>query len=74
MKSITFSDARENLADIIGQITEDREPVTVTKRGGQSVVLMSLAEYRSEKETSYLLRSPVNAQRLLDSIEQLESL
>jgi antitoxin YefM len=36
-------------------------------------VIVSLAEYQSLKETAYLLRSPANARRLLEAIEELES-
>ena len=34
---------------------------------------MALSEYESLRETAYLLRSPENARRLVDAIEQLES-
>jgi antitoxin YefM len=33
---------------------------------------MSLEDYESLKETAYLLRSPRNARRLLESIKELE--
>ncbi len=34
---------------------------------------MSLDDYKAMKETAYLLRSPKSAQRLLESIAQLEA-
>jgi hypothetical protein len=34
---------------------------------------MSLEDYHSLEETAYLLRSPNNAQRLLESIAELEA-
>jgi antitoxin YefM len=37
------------------------------------VVIVSLEDYQSLKETAYLLRSPENARRLLASIGRLES-
>jgi antitoxin YefM len=32
-------------------------------------VLISLDDYRAMEETAYLLRSPANARRLMDSVE-----
>ena len=55
------------------QVCNDHEPVIVTRGRRQSVVLLSLEDFESLEETAYLLRSPVNARRLLVSIEQLES-
>ncbi|WP_409258543.1 type II toxin-antitoxin system Phd/YefM family antitoxin, partial [Klebsiella pneumoniae] len=40
---------------------------------GEACVLMSLEEYNSLEETAYLLRSPANARRLMDSIDSLKS-
>ncbi|ECI3619967.1 type II toxin-antitoxin system prevent-host-death family antitoxin [Salmonella enterica subsp. enterica] len=45
----------------------------ITRQNGEACVLMSLEEYNSLKETAYLLRFPVNARRLADSIESLKS-
>ena len=72
MKSITYTAARENLANTINRVCEDQSPVVITRNRDQAVVMMSLAEYESLQETAYLLRSPANAKRLLESIEQLE--
>jgi len=55
------------------QTVEDRAPVLITRQNGESCVLMSLEEYNSLEETAYLLRSPKNARRLMDSIESLKS-
>ena len=72
MKSITYSQARENLAGTITQVCEDHAPVIITKKGTKAVVMISLEDYEAMEETTYLLRSPKNAKRLLESIEQLE--
>ena len=37
------------------------------------MVMMSLAEYEALEETAHLLRSPANAQRLIDAIRSLEA-
>ena len=72
MKSITYTAARENLASTINRVCEDQAPVVITKNRDQAVVMLSLAEYESLQETAYLLRSPANARRLLESIASLE--
>jgi len=73
VKSITYTTAREKLADTISRVCEDHAPVIVTKRRDKSVVIMSLEDYESLMETTHLLRSPRNARRLLESIQQLET-
>jgi antitoxin YefM len=52
---------------------EDHDPVIVTRRNSEVVVIMSLEDYESLNETAYLLQSPRSAKRLLESIEELES-
>ena len=51
----------------------DREEVVVTRAGKDPVVIVSLEDYESLKETAYLLRNPANARRLFTSIERLEA-
>ena len=50
----------------------DHDPVMITKRPDKAVVMMSLEDYEALQETAYLLRSPKNARRLLESIHELE--
>lgn len=73
MKAITYTRVREKLADTISKVCEDHDPVIITKRRDKAVVMISLEDYESLVETSYLLKSPRNARRLLESIQQLES-
>jgi len=73
MDTITYSAARANLADTMDRVCDDHEPVIITRSGQQSVVMVSLDDFKSLEETSYLLRSPKNARRLLESIAELEA-
>ena len=73
MDAITYSTARANLADTMDRVCEDHEPIIITRTGEQAVVMMSLEDFKALEETSYLLRSPKNARRLLESIASLES-
>ncbi len=72
MNVFTYTSARENLAKTIERVVSDRDPVIITKKNDMSVVMMSLGDFESLQETAYLLRSPKNARRLLDSIAELE--
>jgi antitoxin YefM len=69
MTAIAATEARRNIFKLIDQVTANREAIEITSKRG-SAVLMSLAEYDSLRETAYLLRSPANAKRLLESIIQ----
>jgi len=55
------------------RVCEDHAPVIITRRGDQAVVMVSLDDYESLEETAYLLRSPRNAQRLREAVEQLRA-
>jgi antitoxin YefM len=70
---MTYSTARANLAGVMNRVCEDHEPLIITRNGDQSVVMLSLDDYKALEETAYLLRTPTNARRLLTSIAQLNS-
>ena len=67
--SITASEARKNLFPLIEQVNNDRQPVEITSKGGDAV-LISRADFDALSETAFLLRVPANARRLLDSLAQ----
>lgn len=73
MKTITYTAARENLAMTMQQVCDDHDPVVITRKRDQVVVMMSLEDYNSLEETAYLLRSPKNARRLRDAVDQLRA-
>ncbi|MEN8180543.1 MAG: type II toxin-antitoxin system prevent-host-death family antitoxin [Pseudomonadota bacterium] len=73
MDAITYTRARANLAQTIDSVCDNHEPVIITKKNDRSVVMLSLEDFQALEETSYLLRSPSNARRLLDSINELDS-
>lgn len=67
--AITASEARRDLFGLIERVNLDHTEVEITSKRG-SAVLMSKDEFDSLVETSYLLRSPENARRLLNALEQ----
>jgi antitoxin YefM len=73
MKTMTYSESRAKYAETLNSVVEDREEVIITRAGHDPVVIVSLDDYESLKETAYLLRSPENARRLLASIDRLEA-
>ena len=73
MKTMSYSDSRAHYAEMLDTVTDDREEVIITRAGHEPVVVVSLDDYESLKETAYLLKSPANARRLLASIELLEN-
>ncbi len=72
MDTITYSNARIRLAATMKKVCENHEPVIITRQKEESVVMLSLEDFRAIEETAYLLRVPKNARRLLESIAELE--
>ena len=72
MKTISYSAARAGLAQAMKKACKDHEPVIITRQKAESVVMLSLEDFTALEETSYLLRVPKNAKRLLESIAELE--
>jgi antitoxin YefM len=72
MRTMTYSESRAKYAETLNAVVDDREEVVITRAGREPVVIVSLDDYQSLKESAYLLRSPENARRLLASIGRLE--
>lgn len=73
MEAIPYTTLRANLAKQMDRVCEDHAPVIVTRKASASVVMISLDDYEALEETSYLLRSPKGARRLIESIVELET-
>ncbi|MEU7840472.1 type II toxin-antitoxin system prevent-host-death family antitoxin [Micromonospora sp. NPDC049114] len=72
MRTVNFTQLRQNLAAELDSVINDAEEVVVTRSGHEPVVIVPLAEYESMKETEYLLRNPANAAALRRSMAELE--
>jgi antitoxin YefM len=57
----------------MAKVCDDHSPVIITRKTAQPVVMMSLEDFEALEETAYLLRSPKNARRLLESVAELEA-
>lgn len=73
MGYVSYTELRQNLKKHLDNVCESRAPLVVTRQNGESVVMISLAEYQSLEETLHLLRDPANAERLLQSIREAEA-
>lgn len=73
MRTMTYTESRARYAEVLDAVVNDREEIVITRTGHDPVVILSLTEYESLRETALLLRSPANARRLLDAVDRLES-
>ncbi len=67
---VTYSYARQNLAKILREAEERQEPIIIKRRGHEDMALIPADELRSLEESAHLLRSPKNAQRLLQALQR----
>ena len=68
MEIINYSEARQNFKAVLDRVTNDQDCTVITRGGVEDAVIMSKSHYDSIMETLYLMRSPANAQHLLDAI------
>ena len=73
MQTMTFSQIRQQLATAINTVVDNHSPIIVTRQNKESVVMISLNDYRSMEETAYLMQSMTNASRLNSAISQLNA-
>ena len=73
MDVVTYSDARAHLKDVMDRAIHDKQEIVVTRKKGESVVVVSLETWNAVKETLHLLSTPKNASRLRASIAQLDT-
>jgi len=72
METVNYTDFRSNLKHWFDKVIDDVSDIVIKRKGGKDLVLISLDEYNSLKETSYLLTGK-NGEVLLNSIKELES-
>ena len=73
IRETTYTGARQNLASLMDQVTDTREPVYIRRRGKEDVALIAASELSGLMETEYLLRSPKNAERLRQAEEEIRA-
>jgi antitoxin YefM len=73
MDAVSYSDLRQNLKRYLDKVFTDNDPMIITRKNNENLVLLSIAEYNSLIETNYLMANEVNAKHLLKSIRQARS-
>lgn len=73
MRTLSSTDLRANLSSVMDQVNDDHEPVIVTRAKGKPVVMVSLEDWASMDETTYLLASPANKAALMRAIGELDA-
>ncbi|HMT44104.1 MAG TPA: type II toxin-antitoxin system prevent-host-death family antitoxin [Chakrabartia sp.] len=73
MEIVTYSETRANLKAIMDRVVEDHTPTAITRQRGKPVVMVSLEDWNAMQETMYLLSTPNNAKRLLNSIANADA-
>jgi len=66
----TYTHARARLASLIDEVTKNREVVIIQRRGSEDVAMIAADELAGILETAHLLRSPINAERLLTALDR----
>lgn len=64
------TDAKNDLFKLLDQVVENHQVYIINRREGENVALIAESDLLSLVETVYLLRSPANARRLMDAIEE----
>jgi antitoxin YefM len=71
MDVLSYSDTRSRLKEVMDRVVSDRSPVVVSRKNGESVVMVSLSDWNAIDETLHLVSSPANAKRLREAINEL---
>lgn len=73
MTALSYTAAGRNPAKAMKRVCDDHDPVVITRRNAESVLMLSLGNYEALCETSYLPQSPKNARRPIESIGELNA-
>ncbi|MCZ2110453.1 MAG: type II toxin-antitoxin system prevent-host-death family antitoxin [Dehalococcoidia bacterium] len=72
MTEVSYTYARAHLAELCDKAVDDRQPIVITRRNGESVALIAADELSAMETTVHLLSSPANARRLFEALESAE--
>ena len=73
MKTLSSTELRANLSAVMDRVNDDHEPVIVHRAKGKPVVMVSLEDWASMDETTYLTASPANKAALDEAIRGLNA-
>jgi len=64
VKTLSYTEARNQFAGLMEMVNRDRHPVSITRKGVSSVVLIAAEEYEAMEATLHLLSTPANSERI----------
>lgn len=70
MEITTYSNFRQHLKSFLDKVFLNQSPLYISRSNGEDVVVLSKSDYESLMETFHLLKSPKNASRLMEGIEE----
>ncbi|MES0491110.1 MAG: type II toxin-antitoxin system prevent-host-death family antitoxin [Leptospirales bacterium] len=73
MEAVSYSDLRKNLKSYLDHVYQDHDPLIVTRKNNENVVMISMQEYNSLIESNYLMANEANAKHLMKSMNQAKS-
>jgi antitoxin YefM len=73
MDAVSYSDLRQNLKSYLDRVFDNHDPLLITRKNHENLVVLSVSEYNGLLETSYLLSSKANADHLKRSLDQLKA-
>ena len=73
MEAVSYSDLRKNLKSYLDHVYQDHDPLIVTRKNNENVVMISMEEYNSLIETNYLMANEANAKHLMKSMNQAKT-
>jgi antitoxin YefM len=68
MKTVNYTEARNQLAGLMEAASRDREPITITRNGAGKVVLLAIEEYEAMETTLHLHSTRANASQIQQSL------
>ena len=72
MKTANYTELRNNLKSYLDKVISNSEPLIVHRSGNESVVVISLEEYNSIKETEYIKSSSVMMNRIEEAHREIQ--
>lgn len=73
METHSYSYTRQHLSEILNDVIDHSEVFCIERKNGKQAIILSKSDYEALVETAYLLRSPENAKKLMQGIEQAKS-
>lgn len=72
-KTVPVREFRSNLADLLDEVADRREHVTITRRGRPSAVVIPVGEYEALEETADILSDDATLAAIRRGLDELRA-